>query len=227
MDTQPVLDPPFDILDLPKSKSSFPRLAFTQRAITSVSDSFADLAKALDLLGNMSGYLSENKAQLALWQHEVANVKVMLPVTYQLFLFFRSNQFHGDADQLHVMGNTTRMACLLYLTLVKQRFSGTKVGISKYASKLSKLLKERPIDWPTSLRPFGLWVNVVLATATIQNEIESEIRAAEIRSLMKSMGLTWIVALILIKGILWTEGLADEELSILEHLISSTRSLHQ
>jgi len=167
----------------------------------------SEVSDAIVSLAEMALFFTANGTIHRYSEDDLTYFRHFLPTAYEVLSVRRLS--HG-VIQSEAMHETLRLACLVFLGLVKRHFRVPPDVVPNYHERLFSLLVTATLDW-TSLFSLHLWVLAICGVAAYGEE-----RPLIVAEISRTIGnMTWQDAAAAIKSIAWTEQATPYELDIL------------
>jgi len=222
-DRVPTFPPPGDLLgQRDRSEYLSTLLKPTLDTLNLRYEDMSNVSDAIMSLAEMALFFAANGTLHHYSEDDLTYFRHFLPVAYEVLSLRRVSH---SVIQNEAMHETLRLACLVFLGLVKRHFRVTPDVVPNYHERLFSLLVTATLDW-TSLFSLHLWVLAICGVAAYGEE-----RPPIVAEISRTIGnMTWQDAAAAVKSIAWIEQATPYELDILgqevrKHQAEESRTL--
>lgn len=210
-DCPPFFPLPEDLIEIRNSPFSHSLLRSNLASLESYYGTTFDVNESIISLADMARAINNKETSSSFWKDDMAYFHNVLPVVYRILIlprpFSNMNKSVSDGE---IIQETLRLACLLFLGLVKRQFRMAPDCVPNYGERLHQLLIHNTVNW-TLASDLYLWVLCVAAVSALGDERQWIVQA--LRSSTRT--ISWENATSIVKSIAWIEGIASYELEIL------------
>jgi hypothetical protein len=172
----------------------------------------ADISPVLSAIADMAQFVKDT-VENTHWQDIWFMSLRFMPILHQLLSLPRTDLGHLNHEPGIVIREAIRLACLIFLSIMKRRFHISPDGIELNRNRVMKLLQNYPVDWFTLLN-LRLWVLVI--AGLVADGRERAWYIDEISNTMKQIEVTtWKEALSIVRGIIWVDELLNNKANAL------------
>jgi hypothetical protein len=182
-----------------------------------------DITVVLSTIAKMSQYINDIDGYPLIWQDEWFMSLRFLPIFHQLLCLPRDNLDKTSLNPEMIIREAVRLACITLFSIMNRKFRISPDGITRYRSRIMNLLIKFPVPW-FPFHSLRLWVLSIAGLVSVGKEREWYI--GEILNTMEQLGIaSWNEVLMIVKAIVWVDGLLDEEVEKLGLEVTKSGSL--